>query len=82
MVCAQLFAFGRVSQRRAEGRERRERKREERRNVQLERENNIEKNVNGGVRSQNGDVAHRKLHVESSSQSSGGLDDTEDEIIL
>jgi hypothetical protein len=42
MVCAQVVAFGKVSRRRAEGRERKERRKEETRLAQLERDKAVQ----------------------------------------
>ena len=85
MVCAQLFAFGRVSQRREEGRARRERKREERRlaMIQCEKEE-LDSETNGfGNGSLNGSMQHTKQHKRIPSlKKQFSEEDTEDEIIM
>ena len=89
MVCAQLFAFGRVSQRREEGRERRERKREERRLALLKQENEeLDVMKSNGYRevgngSLNGSTKHAKQHKRISSlKKHSSEEETEDEIIM
>ena len=88
MVCAQLFAFGRVSQRREEGRERRERKREERRLALLKREKEeLDSETNGfhevGNGSLNGSTTHAKQHKRIPSlKKHFSEEETEDEIIM
>ena len=80
MVCAQLVAFGRVSQSRAEGRERRDKKKEEKLVEEAQIEKQGEQASNGRCKDQNGSVRHgRESPSDMESEVSA---QTEDEMIL
>ena len=83
MVCAQLVAFGSVSQAREEGRERKERKREreERRKAHNVTAVGEGKEAGGGQRFENGHALHVTIdeHPPITRDDSEG---TEEEIIL
>jgi len=83
MVCAQLVAFGSVSQAREEGRERKERKREreERRKAFTSSDLGEGKEANGGYRLENGHGLHIRID-EDQLMTKDDSEGTEEEIIL
>ncbi|MCJ1479141.1 hypothetical protein MMC13_007825 [Lambiella insularis] len=81
MVCAQLVAFGSVSQAREEGRERKERKRETEERKKALTNGDLHKGANGSYRCENGH-AMQVNKGDSPPSSKDDSEGTEDEIIL
>lgn len=83
MVCAQLVAFGSVSQAREEGRERKERKQEseERKKAPMNEDHQPHKAANGDYKGENG-YAKYVVVEQSPSTPKDDSEGTEDEIIL
>ncbi|MCJ1288016.1 hypothetical protein MMC26_007369 [Xylographa opegraphella] len=83
MVCAQLVAFGRVSQAREEGRERKERKREREERGKALNISNLgeDKQAKGGHRLENGSTIHVAID-EQRPVMGDDSEGTEEEIIL